>query len=507
MIVLIHSLKSKIFINLAILLLLAVVLTDYVIIVIIQKKLILEKINSGQNIIINLVTQLDDGFDINVPVVSDTSLMYGYILSGTDTELSFGEYKKDINKNIPFIIREAVKSGKPLTLFSGDTWGVFWKQKKYLILAVPFSTGQNELSGGVVVFQLDDIYKVLRKSHKYIAVYLFVNLLILLFISFYRFWGLIFRPIQKIINIAKEYSSSERLEFAPEKRYHEFNELSNSLNRMVQRIEDDNEKLKTSMKMLQEANFKLKNTQAEMIRTEKLASIGRLSAGIAHEIGNPIGIVVGYLGLLKNRQLARNDSDAQDYINRAEREIGRINDIIRQLLDFSRTTPIRFSPISIHSVILDVVDVMSEQPLMANIRIETRLSSPLDVVFADYNQVRQVLINLMINAADSIAVSDNKTNGLIKVITDIISDEDESSLKNKSSLKLMMIDNGSGISATDLDNIFDPFYTTKDPGKGTGLGLSVSYTIVEQIGGIIVADSEIGKGSTMTIFLPLFENV
>jgi two-component system, NtrC family, sensor kinase len=505
--VLIHRLQSKIFTNLAVFLFLAVLLTDYLIIVIVQKKLILEKIHSGQNFLFKLKEEVDHLRDLNISLSADSSLVCGLVLSPPDQEYRFGENAEDLNIDIPAATRRAINSAKPIELYGGDTWGVFWKQRKYLIISVPFHAKHGGPAGGSLVYKLEDIYKTLRSSNKFVLIYLVVNCSILLILWFYRFSRIIIRPVQKIIKIAKEYTDSESLQFSPDKRYYEFYELSTALNRMVQRIESDKKKLKTSLKMLQEANAELKAAQTKMIRAEKMASIGRLTAGIAHEIGNPIGIVLGYLGLLRNRSHIQNDSAAQDYIARSENEINRINEIIRQMLDLSRTSTVRFCRISMHELVFDVVRVMADQPLMRHIGIEYNLSSPRDAVYADYNLMRQVMINLLINSADSISVSNNQLKGNITISTLLVSDTHENAIGRKPTLKVTVVDNGMGIAAQDFDYIFDPFYTTKDPGKGTGLGLSVSYTIVEQAGGLIYADSEIGKGTTMVILLPLVEEI
>lgn len=501
----IHTLKSKILVNLAIILLLAILLTDYVIIIIIQKKIILQKIHSGQIFLANFAQFADNLPDERSKIISDSSFIYGYLITECGEKSIFGEDKNDIILDIPSITRQAIKDKRTIIVYTGETWGVFWRQKKYVSLSMPISAPSTGATGGTVVLQLDDIYKTLRQSQGIIVFYLIINFLILLIFWFHRFSRLIFKPIRKIINIAKEYTSTERIHFAPGKEYSEFNELSNALNRLIQRIEFDNEKLKNSLKKLQEANEELRRTQSEMIRTEKLASIGRLSAGLAHEIGNPVGIILGYLGLLKNRPEIKQDYKTTDYIDRSEKEINRINETIRQLLDFSRTYPNHYCSISIHDLVQEIVQIMSEQPLMSNVNIKSRLSAENDSVYADYDQMRQVVINLMINAADSIAISDNKLKGCIELTTEILSATSEMSLAQKMTLKLTVEDNGTGIATQELESIFDPFYTTKEPGKGTGLGLSVSYSIIEQIGGVIFADSEIGKGTTMVILLPLID--
>jgi two-component system NtrC family sensor kinase len=504
--VLIHRLQSKIFFNLTVFLFLAVLLTDCLIIVIVQRRLILQKIHSGHTLLLKLKENIALFNDPFLSTIGDPTFVYGLIIMSPAKEFRFGEYQTDMDINIPILTRGVIDSKSPLVNYSGETWGVFWKQKKYLFISAPFSDDLEGVSGGTLIFRLDDIYKTLRSSQKYVTRYLVINSFILLLLFFYRFYRLIYRPIQKIIKIAKEYTDVEKLHFSPDKRSYEFNELSGALNRMVQRIETDKEKLQNSLNKLQKANSELKTAQAVMMRTEKMASIGRLSAGIAHEIGNPIGIVLGYLGLLRNRPGMQKDEAAQDYIGRSEHEISRINEIIKQLLDFSRTSASRCCKISIHELVRDIVHVMREQPLMRHIQIDYNISSARDDVYADYHLWRQVMMNLMINAADSIATSHNPLNGRITISTHLIPESHDNAIGRSPTLQLTVVDNGAGIAAKDLGNIFDPFYTTKEPGKGTGLGLSVSYTIVEQAGGLIFADSEIGKGTTMTILLPLLED-
>ncbi len=500
-----RRLRSRIFINLAAFLFLAVLLSDYLIIVIVQKMLIMDKIRTADALLVKFEEKLKDMPGPGVTVWPEPSLVCGFFLIAPDIAYRFGEPVNDIDINLAELTQRAIDAKMTSIQYAGDTWGVFWKQKKYLIVSKPFSANHHHGSGGTVIFQLGDIHKILRSANRFAAFYLIVNGLVLAFLCFYRFSRLIFRPLDKIIHIAKAYKDSDSLQFISDKRSHEFNELSSALNRMIHRIETDKEKLRESLKKLKEAHEELKKTQAEMVRAEKMASIGRLSAGIAHEIGNPIGIVLGYLGLLQKRNGIQQDAVALDYLARAENEINRINEIIRQMLDFSRTPALRFCKISIHQLVCDIVAVMRDQPLMRHIQIEYELSSPHDAVYADYHLMRQVLMNLLINAADSIAVSNHPTCGRILISTAFIPQTHPKAIGGEPTLQLAVMDNGTGIAEKDFDSIFDPFYTTKEPGKGTGLGLSVSYTIVEQAGGKIFADSEIGKGTTMTILLPLMD--
>jgi signal transduction histidine kinase len=160
----------------------------------------------------------------------------------------------------------------------------------------------------------------------------------------------------------------------------------------------------------------------------------------------------------------------------------------------------------VHDLFNDSADVLRIQPLMSSIELALDLDAPDDTVLADPNQLRQVFLNLIINAADAISGDGNQNSGKLKITTEF---EIESNTDNRTvsdQLKILFIDNGPGISEENLSNIFDPFFTTKDPGRGTGLGLSVSFMIVESLGGKMTGTSELGKGTTMIISLPLHKS-
>jgi signal transduction histidine kinase len=233
--------------------------------------------------------------------------------------------------------------------------------------------------------------------------------------------------------------------------------------------------------------------------------VGRLSAGIAHEIGNPIGIVMGYLELLKQADITEDEKD--EYIQRTQDEIERINNIIRQLLEISRPSNMGHKAVAVHDIVQDTADVLHVQPLMSNIELSLDLSAESDTVLADPDQLRQVFLNLIINAADAISGDETANGGKVKISTRYEKDSDSNGHGASNNLKILFADNGPGISEENLSNIFDPFFTTKDPGKGTGLGLSVSFMIVESLGGKMTGTSELGKGTTLAISLPICEDV
>lgn len=394
--------------------------------------------------------------------------------------------------------RRALSSKSVNTQFAGSTWGVFWRQKASLILSAPLYNGEALIAGVSIVLHLQQVYRQLRRSQHFVFIYMLINLILLTFIGRYRFSRSTILPLKKLVETADAYQEGgETLFLGGENEGNEFNQLYSALNQMLNRISKDQENLKLTVSSLKRANLNLKKAQNDIINAEKLASVGRLSAGIAHEIGNPIAIIMGYLELLKRKDIS--GSERKDFITRTENEIHRINHIIQQLLDFSRPSNNAVGRISIHEILSDISNIFKYQPLMKNMDFRLSLAASADNVSADAALMRQAFLNLVINAAD--AVNQAGRSGELVVETRNISGdalEAEAAL-----LEIMFTDNGAGIPKDRLNNIFEPFYTTKAPGKGTGLGLSVCYMIIEASGGRITAQSQEGIGTKMIITLPL----
>ena len=395
--------------------------------------------------------------------------------------------------------RRALSSKHFNTQLTGSTWGVFWRQKANLILSAPLYNGETPIAGISIVLHLQQVYRQLRRAQHFVFIYILINLILLTFIGRYRFSRLTILPLKNLVDTAEAYrEGGETLFLGSENEGNEFNQLSTALNQMLNRISKDQENLKLTVSSLKRANLDLKKAQNDIINAEKLASVGRLSAGIAHEIGNPIAIIMGYLELLKRKDISR--SERKDFIARTENEIHRINHIIQQLLDFSRPSNNAVGRISIHEILSDIDDIFKYQPLMKNMDFRLSLTAAADDVRADAALLRQAFLNLVINAAD--AVNQAGRSGALVVETRNISAnaiEAEAAL-----LEIMFTDNGAGIPKDQLNYIFEPFFTTKAPGKGTGLGLSVCYMIIEASGGRITAQSEEGAGTKMIIALPLY---
>ncbi len=232
----------------------------------------------------------------------------------------------------------------------------------------------------------------------------------------------------------------------------------------------------------------LEQTQTQLIQAEKIASLGRLSAGVAHEINNPLAGILIYAELLE-RQIQHCAFDRQ-YLTEIISQTLRCQQIVNRLLEFSRQSLGQKAHFDVNAVILRSIQLISHQAIFHDIEIETDLEAELPPILGDPGQLQQVFTNLLLNAADSM-----QGHGAIKVFT--------RSAPAGDGVILKFTDTGSGIPPEVKDKIFEPFFTTKAPGKGTGLGLSIVYSVIQRHGGVIEVDSAPGGGTTFTIRLPL----
>jgi two-component system NtrC family sensor kinase len=510
-----RGLKAKIAVNIALLLLAAMILIDLVTIVTVKRELIRSEVikanlllKSFEHSLLNGILTDSGRFDLSpgsimAKIVGDPQLAATMILDNSGDQIFLNRHPDLAPDRLHQLTKQSMLSGKQTTHISGTIWGLFWKQKSRLTISAPLLEKGETIGGIGIVLPLERVYQALRNSQRIFLIYLVINLIILTFIGIYRISKLYLLPLARLAKRAEDYKEDDDLMFAVRKEDNELNRLSKSLNIMLKRISADREKLRSTVLSLEETNLELKKAQQEIIRAEKLASVGRLSAGIAHEIGNPIGIVIGYLELLKQDDIA--EDEKKEYIQRTEEEIERINTIIRQLLEVSRPSNSGRTAVAVHDLIHDLADVLQVQPLMSNIELALNLNAVEHTVWADSNQLRQVFLNLIINAADAITSEDKNAAGLLNISTGLKNNTNPGTKPSSAYLEILFADDGPGIAQESLGNIFDPFFTTKDPGKGTGLGLSVSFMIVESLGGKMTGVSGEGRGTTMIISLPIYK--
>jgi PAS domain S-box-containing protein len=228
--------------------------------------------------------------------------------------------------------------------------------------------------------------------------------------------------------------------------------------------------------------------EKQMAQTDKLASIGEFSAGIAHEINNPLGIILGYTQLLLRTETPGTKRQAD--LKTIEKHVRSCKAIVEDLLNFARSSPPVNAPADIHTVIDDAVNFFAQHARPEKVIIERCYNESIPPLLLDEKKMRQVILNLIVNARHAVGEQ-----GIIGIETVLCPDGD--------AIEIRVSDDGCGIEKKNLSRIFDPFFTTKPTGEGTGLGLSVSYGIVKNHGGDIAVRSVPGEGSTFTVTLPL----
>lgn len=510
----VRGFRTKIALNVVILLLISALITDILVIVIIQGVMVRDLLDRQSHQIswfgraVLQRPQANQATQMEKQLLTAFTLVEGDLRSDMLVADQYGTvlYEKSGDRHTVEQLRNGVKTaaqtGRTHRKYFDITWAVYWWNPSAVLVSVPIYIDGRFRGSVATIVPLVPLYDKLRKYNRPVFLYILFNTIVLASIGLYRIFRIYLRPIDRLVHQADDYGQNEDFFFTFRQGESDLNRLSSALNRMLKRIADDKSKLTETVNHLEKANEELRRAQNEIIRAEKMASVGRLAAGIAHEIGNPIGIVLGYLDLLKQSDLDREEHD--EYTRRAESEIQRINRVIRQLLDLARPKQSVNDYTSVHDVINDIVEVMAHQPMMSGIILEKRFEARLDCIRGDTDQLRQVFLNLLLNAADAIKSYENIDQGSILISTSL---SQEAKAQEKKWLCIEFQDNGEGINEEQLGNIFDPFYTTKEPGKGTGLGLAVSFIIIEKMGGTISVKSTIGQGTTMSIRLPIDSTV
>jgi predicted Zn finger-like uncharacterized protein len=305
---------------------------------------------------------------------------------------------------------------------------------------------------------------------------IFVSLALLLISAVIGLLGsrLITRPLDRLTNATKEVAKGKFDIQVESSSRDEINDLSLSFNQMAKEL-DDREKA-------------LKGAQAALVQSEKMAAFGQLGAGIAHEIKNPLAGILG-LTQLSLRKAAEDDPVYKN-LTIIEKETNRCTTIIQNLLKFARQEKVEFVPVNINQVAKDAAAIVEHQLEMNKVKLHKNFATSLPMISGNANQIQQVLLNLMINAQQSMEGSPGEV-----TVTTLSLDS--------SHVRVQISDNGPGIPEDLQAKIFEPFFTTKEVGKGTGLGLSVSYGIIKEHKGEIIVESSPETGTTFNIDFPL----
>jgi two-component system, NtrC family, sensor kinase len=334
----------------------------------------------------------------------------------------------------------------------------------------------------------------------YISVLVGADVVVLVAFVAYTVERVVLRPLREAMGTAEAIAAGDLQRRLPPGESLEIDNLSQSVNRMTDRLLEE---------------------RAHLVRAEKLASVGRLAAGVAHEIGNPLGAIHGYVHVLSRAQAGSNGFT--DALAGLEREAGRIDRIVRGLLDYARPGTRATGPVDLNHVARNVLDLLAAQGVVKHLTIDFQPDASPVLVVGDRHQLEQALVNLCLNAADAMNGSGRLTVTVRRASrTEVLSgthrasdpDASRTNMPNARAARwlqqadatdlatLSVADSGPGIPESERDRVFDPFYTTKDPGKGTGLGLAIVARVVENAGGTIWVSPSREGGAAFRILLP-----
>lgn len=347
-----------------------------------------------------------------------------------------------------------------------------------------------------------------------VIVIAFASLIVFLVLSSYISRKVILDPLSRLLEATYLTSQGRDNIRVPVRGPTELRELTDAFNQMSAKLAQSKKELETKIKELESANSELVDAQSKLVQTAKMASLGQLVAGVAHELNNPIGFIFSNMSHLKDyserlieiiREVPDNpqlhsikEKNEFDYIvedlprliRSCEDGARRTRDIVLGLRNFSRLEEAKLKQISLSEAIDDTLNLLVGETKNRIQIHKTYMPVPQIECFA--SQINQVLMNLLSNAAQAIEGTGEIWISLKEQI-----------IKKESWVKITIRDSGHGIQKEDLDKIFDPFYTTKGVGKGTGLGLSISYGIIKKHGGEITVTSTPGQGTEFSITLPL----
>ncbi len=327
-----------------------------------------------------------------------------------------------------------------------------------------------------------------------IIAFILVNSIIAATLLFFRLDTLFILPLEQLLSLSERYhDDSPTALYLPQQHRRPFRAVAAAISQMLDRIDDDRKKLEEKVRDLERINKELHKSRSQLVRSEKLAAIGQLSAGLAHEIGNPLAIVQGYLDMLKEDIPT---DERKEFCEISQSELERVGRLVGELLRFSRTGAMEFCEIELQEFLRECCTLAMMHKSVKKSCLSLEEGAPL-FFKSSADMLRQIILNALLNAAD---VLKEREDGLI-VISGGKKETEGSSI-----IEITIIDNGAGVAEQDKDRIFEPFFTTKEPGSGTGLGLFVSQMLVERLGGEISAGNRKGEeGFMVSIRLPQTE--
>ncbi|UCE06901.1 MAG: cache domain-containing protein [bacterium] len=379
-------------------------------------------------------------------------------------------------------------------LTRGEVWSdrAFVVNDWYISEYEPILNYDGETIGILYVGLLEKAYLAIRNH----VVLMFIGVatigFILIILISYLITRSITRPLGEMVEITHFITAGDLNHEVRVNSHDEVGKLGLSINTMIRSLKRMRAELeewgKTLEQKVKERTEELRVMQDRVIQTDRLASLGKIAAGIAHEVNNPLGGILA-LSSLVLENIDQQDPNRQNLEEILKQSI-RCRDIVKGLLQFSRQTEAKMNLVQINDVLNNTLALLDKQAFFHNIEVIKKFNQDLPLIMVDNTQFQQVFMNIILNAVQAM----NET-GTLTLATDI-NEQNNMVIVNIS-------DTGCGISANEIDKIFDPFFTTKEVGKGTGLGLSIAYGIVTRHNGRMSVESKVGEGTTFKIKIPI----
>jgi signal transduction histidine kinase len=456
------------------------------------------------------------------------AVTYGAISNNEGTILSrFGEWHDEHIKVKRILPHERPTDGFCRDFFIETSSGEEFIEMNYPILSRKEKLARENLglTGGLegsvahekVTEEIGSIKLImsLAKVNKSIAeardtaILLMLVVLVLAILILTFFIQLVTKPIKMLVEVTDQVSHGDLNQQVDINQHDEIGHLANIFNKMIESLKQSRDEIEEYNRTLEERiacrTQDLEQAQTQLIQSEKMGAIGQLAAGVAHELNNPLGGILGYaqFALEKMKKSFPEKTSSKDiekytrYLIDIEAQARRCKNIVQNLLRFSRAShTAEFEEIDVNKVIEDTVTFVEHQLHMNQIELRVALDPNLPSIQGNGGQLQQVFTNLIINAMHASAAESE-----IKIISRYNPPVGEFD----GAVELWFIDQGTGIAPENVKKIFEPFFTTKEVGKGTGLGLSVSYGIIKSHGGEIRVDSTLAEGTTFTVILPVQE--
>jgi two-component system NtrC family sensor kinase len=393
--------------------------------------------------------------------------------------------------------------------------------EKRLEVIVPLHFGTKVVGGVRVVSSLDEVQSYLGKKRDRTFILTFSGIIVILITSALLFGKVVGNPIQKLVEAMSQAEKGDLEAEARIRSRDELGELGRHFNRMLKTIREAHEqnvqllsqinrfneeltrkieeatselaKRNQELELLNEALFE---SQRQLSQSEKLAALGQVTATMAHQIGTPLNSISGYIQLMLQEENLQ-DMD-RERLKIIESQLDRLVDSVKNLLSFTRQPKPQLKPLDVNGVLEELIHLSEPWLLTRNVKLSTLFSPHLSSILGDPIHLQTLFLNLITNALDAMP-----NGGLLTIKTQQVSSQPPS--ENGRWVKISITDTGVGITEESKKRIFDPFFTTKKVGEGTGLGLAICENIIKEHSGRLEVESEVGKGSTFSVLVPVLQ--